>query len=473
MPPIICDITYNMRNKPTTISQNGITVTLDYDASGMRRHTQITNGQAVVKQKDRVSSLYEKETGIVDRHIDYIIADGQVVAVHVKEGSTENLYYVLTDHLGSWNKVMDENKNIVQQTHFDPWGNRMTYTNWALPQTQTDFTFDRGFTGHEHYDRIHVINANARLYDPAIGRFFSPDPFVQAPDFTQNYNRYSYCLNNPVMYSDPTGEIFGIDDAIIVGAMIGAFFGGIRADQKGESFLGGMIKGAFIGGLGGALGGIGGAGMSYAENLFLGVWEGGFTGYVDGLVWGEDPGKIMLYGMASGAVFTTPTSENLWNACKGKGFKTNAKVFEDFKAGLYTEEGGCWQQDVLDYFKFEGEYNNSIKHPGQTDLNGNISYNELSFENNYDRLFFNVDHETTHQNHILTGMYEGKEITPVMHGLEEMSTYLHNYYNQGLYPNHGYNDLIDRIISSGWSAMLEKDFERRWWHFIYTIPRRY
>lgn len=210
MPPIICDITYNMRNKPTTISQNGITVTLDYDASGMRRHTQITNGQAVVKQKDRVSSLYEKETGVTNRHLDYIYADGQVVAVHVKEGSTENLYYVLTDHLGSWNKVMDENKNIVQQTHFDPWGNRMTYTDWALPQTQTDFAFDRGFTGHEHYDRIHVINANARLYDPVIGRFFSPDPFVQAPDFTQNYNRYSYCMNNPVMFCDPTGEFLGI-----------------------------------------------------------------------------------------------------------------------------------------------------------------------------------------------------------------------------------------------------------------------
>ncbi|MBR5168140.1 MAG: hypothetical protein IKW86_08810 [Salinivirgaceae bacterium] len=51
---------------------------------------------------------------------------------------------------------------------------------------------------------VHVDekNANARLYDPVIGHFFSPDPFVQAPDFTQNYNRYSYCLNNPVMFSD-------------------------------------------------------------------------------------------------------------------------------------------------------------------------------------------------------------------------------------------------------------------------------
>ena len=124
--------------------------------------------------------------------------------------------YVLTDHLGSWEKVLDEGRNTVQQTHFDPWGNRMSYTAWDTPQTQVGFPFSRGFTGHEHYDRFKIINANARLYDPVIGRFFSPDPFVQAPDFTQNYNRYSYCLNNPVMYSDPNGE-FVIVDSWIVG----------------------------------------------------------------------------------------------------------------------------------------------------------------------------------------------------------------------------------------------------------------
>lgn len=49
---------------------------------------------------------------------------------------------------------------------------------------------------------------NARLYDPAIGRFLSPDPYVQAPGNSQNFNRYSYCLNNPLKYNDPSGEFW-------------------------------------------------------------------------------------------------------------------------------------------------------------------------------------------------------------------------------------------------------------------------
>jgi len=49
---------------------------------------------------------------------------------------------------------------------------------------------------------------NARLYDPAIGRFLSPDPYVQAPGFSQSFNRYSYCFNNPLKYTDPDGEFF-------------------------------------------------------------------------------------------------------------------------------------------------------------------------------------------------------------------------------------------------------------------------
>ena len=47
---------------------------------------------------------------------------------------------------------------------------------------------------------------NGRLYDPKLHRFLQPDNFVQDPSNTQNYNRYGYVLNNPLKYTDPSGE---------------------------------------------------------------------------------------------------------------------------------------------------------------------------------------------------------------------------------------------------------------------------
>ena len=65
---------------------------------------------------------------------------------------------------------------------------------------------------------------NGRLYDPALHRFLQPDNYVQDPFNTQNFNRYGYCLNNPLVYVDENGEF--IITALIVGAIIGAYIGG-------------------------------------------------------------------------------------------------------------------------------------------------------------------------------------------------------------------------------------------------------
>jgi RHS repeat-associated protein len=51
-----------------------------------------------------------------------------------------------------------------------------------------------------------LINMNARLYDPAIGRFLAPDPHVPDGSNSLDYNRYMYARNNPLVYSDPSGE---------------------------------------------------------------------------------------------------------------------------------------------------------------------------------------------------------------------------------------------------------------------------
>ena len=87
----------------------------------------------------------------------------------------------------------------------DPWVRRRNPTTWGYAEVPTAFLFDRGYTGHQHLDRFGLINMNGRVYDPALARFLSPDPFIANPSNSQNYNRYSYCLNNPLKYTDPSG----------------------------------------------------------------------------------------------------------------------------------------------------------------------------------------------------------------------------------------------------------------------------
>ena len=94
-------------------------------------------------------------------------------------------------------------KSLFSPTHFTP-----RAMNFETSCTNNLSLTPRGFTGHEHYPEFKIINMNGRLYDPVIGRFFSPDNFVQTPEFTQGFNRYSYCLNNPLKYTDPSGELF-------------------------------------------------------------------------------------------------------------------------------------------------------------------------------------------------------------------------------------------------------------------------
>jgi RHS repeat-associated protein len=202
-----------------------------------------------------VSKYYEREVDTTDREYHYIYGAQGVVALYVttapvdtttitnpgdlptfEAGDRSNdydstaMYYIHTDHLGSYCAITDENKEVVQRNIFDPWGNHYYFqTHHAEDNPQLEagdttrsvsflklYHFNltkRGFTGHEHYPELKIINMNGRLYDPVIGRFFSPDNFVQMPEFTQAYNRYSYCLNNPLKYIDPTGwRYHDVDD---------------------------------------------------------------------------------------------------------------------------------------------------------------------------------------------------------------------------------------------------------------------
>ncbi len=97
--------------------------------------------------------------------------------------------------------------STITEFSYDAWGRRRDKDDWSYTLTSEPALFaDRGFTSHEFLADFNLYNMNGRLYDPVVGRFLSPDPYIQDPSFSQSYNRYSYALNNPLKFTDYSGE---------------------------------------------------------------------------------------------------------------------------------------------------------------------------------------------------------------------------------------------------------------------------
>lgn len=157
-----------------------------------------------------------------------IFVDGELIAM-VMGNSIDKIFYVHTNHLGSIEALSDASGKVIATYSYDAWGKRRNPTTFEPINQNNSILLRapdlyRGYCGHEHMDQIGLINMNGRLYDPVMGRFLSPDPYVQQPDNTQNLNRYVYCINNPLLYKDASGEWFFIDD-FIIGAIKGLIKG--------------------------------------------------------------------------------------------------------------------------------------------------------------------------------------------------------------------------------------------------------
>jgi len=115
-------------------------------------------------------------------------------------------------HRGNTIAIADSSGHLVQGLAYADFGKRYSAgwtqamsTGEALSVNTT--LSDRGYTCQESLDAIGLDDYNARLYDPALGRFLSTDPLIANPGSTQSINPYSYVENNPLNKTDPTGEM--------------------------------------------------------------------------------------------------------------------------------------------------------------------------------------------------------------------------------------------------------------------------
>jgi RHS repeat-associated protein len=117
--------------------------------------------------------------------------------------------------VGGADAVLNSAGAVVVRTSFDAWGARRD-DDWVGAPSSTELqqiadTTRHGFTGHGMLDNVGLVHMNGRVYDPAIGRFMSADPFVVPMFGTQGLNRYAYTLNSPLSYTDPSGFVPGAD----------------------------------------------------------------------------------------------------------------------------------------------------------------------------------------------------------------------------------------------------------------------
>ena len=296
---------YKAIERPKSIENEHYRADFFYDGDGdrymMKVYERHAEGDSLLFTRYYMDANAEvtKDTLGHYTHLYYAGGDAYTApAVMVIDETGQTATYQITrDNLGS--AIQYASKNGVRYRYsYSPWGVRTHQvggnTVFYQPGDDSPFgPFYRTYTGHEDLWMFGLINANARLYNPYLGRFISPDPLLNSEGGPLDYNPYIYARNNPYKYIDRNGEF-----PWLIPVMIGGFaFAAANFDHIDNlfEFAGSFACGAVATGLsigvgvvvGGAVtAGVGAIGVSVGSPViaaaapFVGAGVGAAAGYV-------------------------------------------------------------------------------------------------------------------------------------------------------------------------------------------------
>jgi len=192
-------VTWTAYNLPATLTKSGVTDTFTYGPERQR----LTHNQLPSATNITYAEAMELVTVGASTTLRTYLP--QSVGVVVDSGTpTKQVLYFHRDHLGSTTGISNAGGALVESLAYDPWGKRRNLD--GTPAGPIQPINDRyGYTGHEMLDGIGLVHMKGRVFNPFLGRFTSPDPYLTAWDQTQGFNRYAYVQNRPLTYTDPTG----------------------------------------------------------------------------------------------------------------------------------------------------------------------------------------------------------------------------------------------------------------------------
>ena len=265
-------VTYNVFKNPVEIFEEG-KGRVSFEYGPMKNRTQAYYGGL---QEEKLQRKYHKQYSSITpvemvhnkvdntiKIITYIGGDAYTAPIAFIKiyggplGNNVNEYHYLhRDYLGSILAITNSNTEILEQRQFGAWGETHQFIdNFGNKTFSHGALIGRGYTGHEHFFEVSLIHMNGRMYDAHLGRFLSPDNYIQAPYNTQSFNRYGYVLNNPLVSIDPSGDFWFVLIGAIVGAYIGASVhqGSFNPAKWGSDWWKGALVGAVVGAYGAQL----------------------------------------------------------------------------------------------------------------------------------------------------------------------------------------------------------------------------
>jgi len=177
------------------------------DSGAVAEYFYDPNGQRVKKNESGTVTYYVGEHYEVVEYSNgsvvntsYYFANGERIAKKVVSSGdpSGSVYYYHPDHLGSTSVISNSSGMLVETTKYFPYGATRT------GGTQEKYLYN----SKEWLSNVELYSYGSRFYRPDLGRFIQPDPII--PDYynPQSLNRYSYVVNNPLKYVDPTGNWF-------------------------------------------------------------------------------------------------------------------------------------------------------------------------------------------------------------------------------------------------------------------------
>lgn len=410
---LIQSIVYNENNDPVQINGEKARISFDYGLSSMRQMVTIAklkqtggggssefktagvwdpdaplwqNTKTKIYSEDGSFEVVRDQATNQEKHILYIGGspyESNIIYVKDYNESNGSYKFLHKDYIGSILAISDEAGNKVEQRHFDAWGNfthlkignAPVITDKALI-AETTLLIDRGYTSHEHFMEIGIIHMNGRLYDPLLRRFLNADENIQDTYNTQNYNKYGYVLNNPLMFNDPTGEFaFAAFIPIILGALKGVIIGGliytamavVTGNASKAGFLKTVLTSFITGGIGSGVGALNVFGNGFWGTVAQGAALGAAGGAVDAVV----NQRNVLQGILKGAVIGGAVAGVSWVVAKTVAYyraktpnaitSTELKnvgydVSDNTTGDYYTND----QQIQNDFNRTTGDYQTSV-----------------------------------------------------------------------------------------------------------------